>query len=125
MSKLALVVTLSLALGGGLLPAHSAQAQQAQAPQAELLPAPELGPDHDPTGLTGKQRGTIHYVHLDRQQLVINDQIYIMPLNFKVSMADGRQVNRYALAEGQAISFVGRYDSDSDQYVVDKVTILE
>ncbi|GAA6150695.1 hypothetical protein [Pseudoteredinibacter isoporae] len=84
--------------------------------------AQDEGPQ--PVQLVGLLRGTVDYVHHDDQQLVIDDRRFSMPLNFKVSDAKGKTVNRFALKIGQSVEYFVRYDEKSNIFYIERLKLL-
>lgn len=74
--------------------------------------------------LVGLLRGTVDYVHHDKQQLVINDRRYTMPLNFKASDAKGSSIARFGIKVGQSVEYFVRYDEKSNIFYVDRLKLL-
>lgn len=74
--------------------------------------------------LTGLLRGKVDYVHHDKQQLVIDDRRFVMPLNFKVSDTDGKSSNRFAIKVGQSVEYFVRYDEKTNVFYVDQLQLL-
>ncbi|WP_299976794.1 hypothetical protein [uncultured Pseudoteredinibacter sp.] len=92
-----------------------------------LFTGPVTAQQYDENGavkLLGLLRGTIHYVHHEKQQLVIDDRNFVMPLNFKVLAASGAKANRFALRTGQAVEYFVRYDDKTQIFYVDSVQLL-
>lgn len=77
-----------------------------------------------PVQLVGLLRGIVDYVHHDEQQLVISDRRFTMPLNFKVSDARGKSINRFGVKVGQSVEYFVRYDQKSNIFYVDSVKLL-
>lgn len=74
--------------------------------------------------LTGLLRGTVHYVHHEKQQLVIDDRKFIMPLNFKVTDSRGKSSNRFGLKAGQGVEYFVRYDKKTNIFYIDTLQLL-
>lgn len=49
--------------------------------------------------------GTLDDINHERSQLVIDDQVFVMALNFKVYNLKGKETNRYSLKRGQKITY--------------------
>lgn len=92
-----------------------------------LFTGPVTAQQYDENGavkLLGLLRGTIHYIHHDKQELIIDDRRFVMPLNFKVLVANGATANRFALRTGQAVEYFVRYDEKTQIFYVDSVQLL-
>ena len=92
-----------------------------------LFTGPVAAQQYDENGavkLLGLLRGTIHYIHHDKQEVVIDDRRFVMPLNFKVLAANGAKANRFALRTGQAVEYFVRYDKKTQILYVDSVQLL-
>ncbi|MCV6621276.1 MAG: hypothetical protein OIF51_05935 [Cellvibrionaceae bacterium] len=74
--------------------------------------------------LIGLLRGSVDYVHHEKQEIVINDRRYIMPLNFKVVTAAAKSSNRFAIRKGQSVEYSARYDSKTKAFYVDSLRLL-
>ncbi len=74
--------------------------------------------------LVGLLRGTVNYVHHEKQQLVIDDRQFVMPLNFKVTTAQGKSSNRYGIKVGQGVEYFVRYDKKTNLFYIDTLQLL-
>ncbi|MBB6520912.1 hypothetical protein [Pseudoteredinibacter isoporae] len=77
-----------------------------------------------PVQLVGLLRGTIDYVHHDKQQLVISDRRFTMPLNFKVTDTKGKSITRFGVKVGQSVEYFVRYEEKSNIFYVDRLKLL-
>lgn len=53
----------------------------------------------------GEHSGEVNIIHYEDRTIVIDDVVYLMPLNFKVYDKHSRTVNRYAIKIREMVDF--------------------
>ncbi len=69
----------------------------------------------------------LNFVDHDKHELIIQDQVYKMPINFKVYKIDARiipyrEVNRYALQKGQSV-YINTFIRSRKNYVAELLIV--